>query len=166
MIRFAAGLAIIVFTAILGIYKYLDISSDYNSRQAALYDALDKRDQGKNLQQRIREIRRISALNDDAKKLDIERLLNIGAPGLEWRFVGQPLTRGSNKALYRYTFRIAGPSTYNDSQDLMERMNQLPGFVTYRYCFACTEAPRGTAPGLSMVQIEGYYYAYDPATFY
>jgi hypothetical protein len=166
MIRFAAGLAIIVFTAILGIYKYLDIASDANSRQAALYDALDKRDQGKNLQQRIREIRRISALNDDAKKLDIERLLNIGAPGMEWRFVGQPLTRGSNKALYRYTFRIAGPSTYNDSQDLLERMNQLPGFVTYRYCFACTEAPRGTAPGLSMVQIEGYYYAYDPATFY
>lgn len=166
MIRFAAGLAIIVFTAILGLYKYLDISGNFDARQAALYDALDKRDQGKNLQQRIREIRRISALNDDAKKLDIERLLNIGAPGMEWRFVGQPLTRGANKALYRYTFRIAGPTTYPESQDLLERMHKLPGFIAYRYCFACTEPPRGTEPGLSMVQIEGYLYAYDPATFY
>lgn len=166
MIRFAAGLAIIVFTAILGIYKYLDIRGDYDSRQSALYDALDKRDQGKNLQQRIREIRRISALNNDAKKLDVERLLNIGAPGLEWRVVGQPLTRGSNKALYRYTYRIAGPSTFTDSQNLMERMNQLPGFVIYRFCFACTEPPRGTSPNLSMVQIEGYLYAYDPDTLY
>lgn len=166
MIRFAAGLAIIIFAAILGIYKYLGNSSDFESRSYALEDALSKRDAGKDLQQRIRVIRKISLLNEDAQKFNIERMLDIGAPRLEWKFVGQPTIRGNNKALFRYTFRITGPATFAETNALLARMTQLPGFVPYRYCFACSATPRGTPPELSMVQIEGYVYAYDSATLY
>lgn len=166
MIKFAAGLAIIVFAAILGIYRYSSLSSDFDARAAALDEAVNKRDEGKDLQQRIRVIRKISLVNEDAQKFNIERLLDIGAPRLEWKFIGQPLIRGNNKALSRYTFRIAGPATYAESQALLDRMKQLPGFVPYRYCFACTGTPRGTPEDLSMIQIEGYLYAYDAATLY
>jgi hypothetical protein len=166
MIRFAAGLAIIVFTAILGIYRYLDLAESYTTRQDALSEALDKRDQGKNLKERIVGVRKTAMMDDDARKSNVERLLDIGAPRLEWKTVGQALVRDSNKAILRYTFRITGPATYADVQSLLERMNTMPGFVVYRMCFACTATPRGTPAELSMVQIEGYLYAYDPATLY
>lgn len=164
MIKFAVGLAIIVFTFIMGIYRYMDLSTQAEDRAIALEDALSKRDEGKNLSKRINKIRRTSIVTDDAEKFKIERLLDIGNPGMEWRFVGQPLVRGSNKALYRYTFRVSGPSTFAESQALLQRMNKLPGFVVYRYCFACTQTPRNTAEELRMVQIEGFMYAYDAKT--
>lgn len=165
MIRFAAGLAIIIFAGILGTYKYFSNASDFESRTEALQDALGKRDAGKDLQERIRVIRKISLLNEDAQKFNIERMLDIGAPRLEWKFVGQPTIRG-NKALFRYVFRVTGPASFQESNDLITRMSQLPGFVPYRMCFACSAPPRGTPPELSMVQIEGYVYAYDSATLY
>lgn len=166
MIRFAAGLAIIIFSGILGMYKYLDNAADYESRSIALEDALNKRDAGKDLQQRIRVIRKISVLNEDAQKFNIERMLDIGSPRLEWKFVGQPTVRGNNKSLFRYTFRVTGPATFAETNALIARMAQLPGFVPYRMCFACSATPRGTPTELSMVNIEGYLYAYDSATLY
>jgi|GEM_PF-1766872 len=166
MIRFAAGLAIIVFSLILGIYRYLDNADTYDARAQALSDSLEKRDQGKNLQERIKVIRSISLENKSVQKYTLENMLDIKAPRMEWRTVGQPLVRGANRALYRYNFRISGPSTFAESQALMERMVKMPGFVPYSYCFACSSVPRGTEPGLNMVQIEGYLYAYDPDKLY
>ncbi len=166
MIRFAAGIAIIVFTLMMGGYKYFDNASNFESREYALSDALDKRDAGKDLQKRIAEIRRVSQEIRFVQKNELERALDIGAPRLDLRIIGQPLIRGNNKALARYTFRIAGPATYAEAQGVLERMTRLPGFVPYSFCFACSSTPRGAPPELSMVQIEGYIYAYDKDTFY
>lgn len=166
MIRFAVGVGMVIFALIFGAYRFFDLSSRYEDLSVALEDAYGKRDEGKDLVQRIREIKKIGMVVEDAQKFNIERLLDIGAPGMEWRFVGQPLIRGNNRALYRYTYRISGPTTYADSQALLERMNQLPGFVVYRYCFNCIQPARGTPENLKMVQIEGYLYGYDAATLY
>ena len=166
MIRFAAGIAIIIFTLMLGGYTYFDNASGYESRTYALEDALSKRDAGKDLQKRIKDIRNVSLENGTVQKLNLERMLDIGAPRLDLRIIGQPLIRGNNKALARYTFRVAGPTTYPEAQAVLERMTRLPGFVPYSFCFACTSTPRGAPPELSMVQIEGYIYAFDEDTFY
>lgn len=165
MIRFTIGVAILIFSLLYGAYQYTSNSSAQAEREAALAEALDKRDEGKDLQQRIREIRRISIVNGDAQKFNLERVLEIGAPRLEWRFQGQPLVRG-NRALFRYTFRISGPSTAAEASAVLQRMNALPGFVPTRYCLNCSQPPRGTDPGLRMVLIEGFLYAYDPGTLF
>jgi hypothetical protein len=165
MIRFTAGLAILVFALIFGAYQYTSMKSDFAEREIALDEAMGKREQGKDIQQRITSIRRLSFVNNDAQKFNLERLLGIGAPRLEWRFQGQPLVRG-NRSLFRYTFRISGPATHAEAQDLLARMNALPGFVPFRYCLNCTAAPRGTPEGLRTVLIEGYLYAYDPGTLF
>lgn len=162
MIRFAAGLAIIFFTLIVGSYFVYQQKGIFESRQFALEDALSKRDEGKDLQKRIRDLRNRSMVAGDDQKFTIERRLDIGAPGMEWRFVGQPRLFGNNRALYRYTFRINGPATYDKAQALLRKLVTNPGYVPYRFCFACAQPPRGTAPNLRMVQIEGYLYVYDP----
>jgi hypothetical protein len=165
MIRFTTGIAILIFSLLYGAYQFTSNRTALAEREAALYEALDKRDEGKDLQQRIREIRRISLVNGDAQKFNLERLLEIGAPRLEWRFQGQPLVRGS-RALFRYSFRISGPSTAAEASSLLQRMNALPGFVPTRYCLNCSQPPRGTDPSLRMVLIEGFLYAYDPGTLF
>jgi len=165
MIRFTLGVAIMIFSLIYGIYQFTSHRSIRLEREAALTEALEKRNEGKDLQQRIREIRRLSMVNGDAQKFNLERVLEIGAPRLEWRFQGQPLVRG-NRALYRYSFRISGPSTAAEATALLQRMNGLPGFVPTRYCLNCNQPPRGTDPGLRMVMIEGFLYAYDPGTLF
>lgn len=163
MIRFALGLALIFFTLIVGTYFIYQQKDVFDARQFALEDALDKRTEGKALQKRIRELRNRSMVAGDDQKFTIERRLDIGAPGMEWRFIGQPRLFGNNRALYRYTFRIAGPATYDEAQELLRKLVTNPGYVPYRFCFACSQPPRGTPENLRVVQIEGYLYVYDPS---
>ena len=163
MIRFTVGMAILIFALLYGAYQYTSNRSTIADLRMAVQEAIDKRDQGKDLQQRLKSVRRISFVNEDAQKFNLERVLEIGAPRLEWRFQGQPLVRG-NRALFRYAFRISGPSTAAEATNLIGRMNSLPGFVLTRYCLNCTTAPRGTDPMLRMVLIEGFLFAYDPGT--
>jgi hypothetical protein len=165
MIKFTVGIAILVFSLIYGIYQGMANRTAIAEREIALQEALDKRDVGKDLQQRIRNIRRLSLVNQDAQKFNLERVLDIGAPRLEWRFQGPPLVRGS-RALYRYSFRVAGPSTAAEASALLNRMNSLPGFVPTRYCFNCTQVAKGLTPELRMVMIEGFLYAYDPGALF
>lgn len=166
MVRFAAGLAIIIFAGILGIYKYFGNQSDYETRAFALEDALDKRDAGKDLQKRIAVVRKMGFEIKSIQKNELERLLDIPSPRVELRIVGQPLIRGNNKALARYVFRVTGPATFDETYTILNRMTNMPGFVPYRFCFACSAPPRGAPADLSMIQIEGYIYAYDPDTLY
>jgi hypothetical protein len=166
MIKFAAGLALLIMTFILGTWLWLDQSSQLEAKRAGLEEAMSKRDEGRNLTARIKKIRAQSMITGDDQKFTIERLLDIGAPGLEWRFVGQPRLTGGNRALYRHTWRIIGPASFSQSQELLRRLVTLPGFVPYRYCFACGLEPKGTPKNQRMVQIEGYLYVYDPNTLY
>jgi hypothetical protein len=166
MMPFAIGVIIAIFSSVFGIYQYFSNTEATEQTAAALAEALDMKEQGQALSERIRQVRRTSLTMGDDQKFTLERLLDIGAPGLEWRFVGQPRQYGANRALYRHTFRISGATTYPEVQALLERMNQLPGFVVHRMCFACTQTPRGTPETLRMTQIEGYLYVYDPNTLY
>jgi hypothetical protein len=161
MIRFTIGIALMIFSLLYGGYQFFSNRSAMRDLELALQESLDKRDQGKDLQERLRAVRRISLVNEDAQKFNLERVLDIGAPRLEWRFQGQPMIRG-NRAMYRYSFRISGPSSAEEVARLLAKMNTLPGFVPTRYCLNCSQPPRGTDPNLRMVIIEGFLYAYDP----
>lgn len=166
MIRFAIGLTLVVCSLLIGGYMYWDQTKQIEDARYALIDAESRQDEAGQLQNRIRMARRTAMVSGDDQKFTIERLLDIGAPGLEWRFVGTPRQYGSNRALYRHTFRISGPTTYAESQEVMRKLATLPGFVPYKYCFACSVPPKDTPASLQMVQIEGYLYVYDPNTLY
>ncbi|PIZ31724.1 MAG: hypothetical protein COY40_01280 [Alphaproteobacteria bacterium CG_4_10_14_0_8_um_filter_53_9] len=166
MIRFAIGLTLLVCSILIGGYMFWDNTGKIERARYELEDTYSRQDDAGKLQQRIRTARRTAMVAGDDQKFTIERLLDIGAPGLEWRFVGTPRQYGSTRALYRHTFRIVGPTTYAESQEVMRKLVTLPGFVPYKYCFACTVAPKDTPPELQMVQIEGYLYVYDPNTLY
>ena len=166
MIRFAAGIAILCFTLILGLYTYADRANLVDIKQRTLRETEQERENAKNLQNRIAGIRRLSIPQGDDQKFTLERLLNIGAPGLELRFIGQPRISSGNRSLYRHTFRISGPATFADALETTQRMSTLPGFAVYKFCYACTKKPRDVPAELEMVLIEGYLYVFDPNTLY
>ena len=161
MIRFTLGLAIIVFTLIITVIQYLNNSELLFAKERGLAEVQMRLNDAKDLQTRVKNIRNISMPMGDDQKFTLERKLEIGAPGMELRFVGQPRYAGGNRALFRHTFRITGPATFEDSVKALERMNKLPGFALYKYCFACSNTPKGTPDNLKMVQIEGYLYVYN-----
>ena len=161
MMRFTIGLAVMVFTLIIGGYQYFENNSLLEAKKTGLRDVQQRLEEALSLQQRVKNIRKVSMLMGDDQKFTLERLLNIGAPGMELRFVGQPRYAGGNRALFRHTFRINGPATFEDSVKVLAQMATLPGFAPYKYCFACSNVPKGTPENLEMIQIEGYLYVYD-----
>ncbi|MDD9911613.1 MAG: hypothetical protein OXR68_05450 [Alphaproteobacteria bacterium] len=162
MMRFTLGLALIVFTVIIGLYQYLENADLLAAKERGLLEVHERLDNAKNLQARVKNIRKVSMLMGDDQKFTLERLLDIGAPGMELRFVGQPRYAGGNRALFRHTFRITGPATFANSTKVLEKMASLPGFAPYKYCLGCSNPPKGSPEHLKMVQIEGYLYVYDP----
>lgn len=165
MMRFMLGASLLLLTVVWGIYTYTSNRDLYDIKLAGLEEAEQRRDEGKNLQARMKTIRTISMAVGDDQKFTIERRLGIGAPAMEFRFLGQPRVYGGNRALYRHSFRISGPATYADSQEVMRKLVTLPGYVPTKYCFGCALPPKNTPDNKKMVQIEGYLYVYDPASF-
>lgn len=161
MMRFTIGLALIVFTLMIGGYQYMDNQSLIEAKQKGLRDVKGQLEDALALQSRIQNIRKVSMLMGDDQKFTLERMLDIGAPGLELRIIGQPRYAGGNRALFRHTFRIAGPADFADGMAVLQKMSNLPGFAPYQYCFGCTNTPKGTPASQRMVQIEGYLYVYD-----
>lgn len=165
MIRFTLGLSLICLTFILGGYMWLQNRDLVQARQDGLYRLMQERDDAQDLQRRISSIKKLSLVRGDDQKLTLERMLDIGTPGMELRFIGQ--AQGSaERGLLRHTFRISGPATFGEAQSVLERMASLPGFTSYKFCYACARAPKGTPQNRKMVDIEGYLYVYDPNTFY
>lgn len=165
MIRFTLGLAVVFITVVLGGYMWFNNKSLILAKTDGLYRAQQERDEALNLKGKIRNIRKLSLVRGDDQKLTLERMLDIGNPGMELRFVGQAQSAG-DAGLLRHTFRISGPATFDESLSVVKRMAQMPGFNMYKYCFACSRAPKGTPASRKMVDIEGYLYVYDPNTFY
>lgn len=161
MMRFTIGLALLVFTLIIGLYQYYDNSSLIEAKQRGLRNVEERLNDALTLQERVKNIRNVTMLQGDDQKFPLERALNIGEPGMEFRFVGQPRYAGSNRGLFRHTFRITGPATFEDTVKVLNTMAGIKGFAPYKYCIGCTAAPKGTPKGFEMVQIEGYLYVYD-----
>lgn len=165
MLRFTFGLAIVCMTVIFGGYLWFGNNSLLEAKKNGVYAAEQKRDEALGLQTKIRQIRKLSLVRGDDQKLTLERMLDIGAPGLQLRFVGQAKTSG-NQGLIRHTFRVNGPATFAESHAMLAKMSSLPGFSVYKYCYACSRSPKGTPANRKMVNVEGYLYVYDPNTFY
>ncbi len=162
MMRFTLGLAIIVFTLIIGAYQYTQNGELLETKRHGLHEIESRLDDAILLQGRVKNVRKVSMTMGDDQKFTLERMLMIGAPGMELRFVGQPRYAGGNRALFRHTFRISGPASFMDSVNVLKQMTTLKGFAPYKYCYACTKTPKDTPKNLKMVQIEGYLYVYDP----
>ena len=161
MMRFTFGLAILVFTVIIGLYQYFENTSLIEAKERGLRDVKQRLDDALTLQERVKNVRNISMLEGDDQKFPLERALNIGEPGMQLRFVGQARYAGSNRGLFRHTFRITGPATFEDTVQVLQTMSGIKGFAPYKYCIGCANTPKGTPDGFRMVQIEGYLYVYD-----
>ncbi len=163
MLRFTLGLAIIAFTLIIGTFQFVQNQQTIEVRKRAVSEADRRRDEALRLEGMLADVKQNTMLQGDDQKFTIERTLDIGDPGLTLRFIGQPRPLVSNQGLYRHIFRITGPATYEQMNNVIKKMAELPGFAPYRFCYGCSKTPKGTADNLAMVLIEGYIYVHDPA---
>ncbi|MAF31362.1 MAG: hypothetical protein VXY83_04670 [Pseudomonadota bacterium] len=165
MMKFTLGIAILVFTAIVGSYKYMENEDLIVAKKRGLIEAKDKLDRYQRIEQRSKQIPKFAVVRGDDKKNIIERLLEIGEPGLKFNFIGQARRQDAHLGIIRHTFKITGPATFNETQELLKKMQtlpSLPGFVIYNLCFGCGATNEQLAEDQHMINIEGYLYAYDP----
>ena len=164
MMRFTIGLVLLAFTIVVGGYQLYNNNDLIQVRERGVRDLQHKLDQNQRLILQLQKVRQQTMQRGQDQKFTIERMLNIGEPGLSFSFVGQPQRAGANNAFYRHTYRISGPGTFGDAYAVLKELAKRPGFSVYKYCFGCTRTPRNAPDNTHMVQIEGYLYVYDPQT--
>lgn len=165
MMKFTLGIAILVFTAIVGSYKYVENEDLLIAKQRGLIEAKDKLERFLRIEQRSKQVPKFAVARGDDKKNIIERLLEIGEPGLKFNFIGQARRQDAHLGIIRHTFKITGPATFSQTQEVLKKMQtlpSLPGFVIYNFCYGCGTTNKELEADEQMVNIEGYLYAYDP----
>lgn len=162
MMKFTLGIAILVFTLIVGSYEYMDNETLIAAKQRGLKEAEAKRDRYNRIERRSKQVSQFAIPRGEDKKNTIERLLNIGEPGLKFSFIGQARRETAHLGIIRHTFKISGPATFAEASKVIADLHERPGFVVYRTCFDCGFSKKELAENQHIVNIEGYLYAYDP----
>lgn len=161
MMKFTLGLAIIAFTLIVGSYKFIENDELIAARKFGLKDAIARRDETRMLKAKVQSVKKIGMVEGKDQKFSIERMLDIGTPGLEFSFVGQG--RGANDAtIYRHSFRIEGPADFASTMRVLRDLSKSPGFVVNKICYACRTNRTPLPDGQVIIQIEGFLYVYNP----
>lgn len=163
MMKFTLGLAIIAFTMIVGSYQYLENVELISSRELGLKDAINRRTELQDLKQRVEGIKELGMIEGKDQKFNIERLLNIGTPGLEFSFIGQGRNPNSVEAIYHHSFRIAGPTDFATTMRVLRELSTKPGFIVSKICYSCQKSRKALPEGTVMIQIEGFLYVYNPS---
>ncbi len=163
MMQFTLGLAIIAFTLIVGSYQYFENDDLIKSRKYALEEAINRRTEMQRLKLKVAGIKNISMETGNDQKFSIEKMLNIGAPNLEFNFIGQGKSSNNSGVIYRHSFRIKGPASFSETMDILRKLSKQKGFVVSRVCYSCQKSRKELPNGKVIVQIEGFLYVYNPA---
>jgi hypothetical protein len=162
MMKFTLGMAIIAFTMIVGSYQFLENDQLIAAREFGLKEAIARRDEMRQLKQKVEGIKKLGMVEGKDQKFNIERMLKIGSPGLEFSFTGQGRAPNSQEAIYKHTFKIEGPADFASTLSILRDLSTQPGFVVNRICYGCiknrAELPKSTV----LIQIEGFLYVYNP----
>lgn len=161
MIKFTLGLAIIAFTLIVGAYKYFENNDLISARERGLRSAQKRLEESANLAAELTSIKDYAMPSGEDQKFNIERMLGIGAPGMEFTFLGQSRVTGA-EAVYRHNYKISGMSTFTELMALLEDIISRPGFTITKICFACGRSAQSDETNTYFVIIEGLLYVYDP----
>jgi hypothetical protein len=160
--KFTLGLAIIAFTMIVGSYQFIENNDLIATREFGLKDAMVRRDDHRLLKSKVEGIRKIGMIEGKDQKFNIERMLNIGSPGLEFNFIGQGRNPNSTEAIYRHSFRITGPTDFASTMRILRELSTQSGFVVNKICYACQRSRKALPDGKVIIQIEGFLYVYNP----
>ena len=161
MMKFTLGIAILVFTLIVGSYEYMDNEALIIAKERGLEDAKAKRDRYNRIERRSKQVSQFAIPRGEDKKNTIERLLEIGEPGLKFGFIGQARRETAHLGIIRHTFKISGPATFSQATKVITKLHEHPGFIIYKTCFDCGFSKKELEENHHNVNIEGYLYAYD-----
>lgn len=162
MMRFTFGVAILIFTIIMGGYQYFSNKDTIMLTENSLANIEQKYQRSTRVQTRLADIKNSAIPRGQDQKNTIERILELDRLNATFTFLGKPTLAGGSATVYRYNYRIQGSMTYANSYKLIQKLNNHPGFSVFKVCYGCQRRPRDLPETQHMVQIEGYLYVYDP----
>jgi hypothetical protein len=164
MFQFTLGLVLMAFSIIVGGFQYMENNAAVDAQRKKLDQAIrDKKEAGR-FSKKIDIIKEITLRKGEDQKLNIERAIELPR-NLEFRYTSEADPNSpENKFFYRHNFEIAGLTNFVTGVQLINKLENMNGFVIYSACFGCLSLPAGVIPDPSekMIQIKGIVYVYNP----
>lgn len=164
MVRFSIGVSLLILSLFIGVTQYFDNVDRIQGAEARF----------ERTQQQVREMGQFSERLDAAKEMAMERgndqrarlenTFNLREIGLQFQFTASPRPDApESQFFYRHEFQISGQATFFDVFNLLNTMENTPGFIINYVCIRCdnlnVQAPEG---GKEPVSIRGYLNVYNP----
>lgn len=162
MMKFTLGIAILAFTLIVGTYQHFENIDMIAIKERALKEAEKKKRKYQGIESRSKLVSRMAIAKGEDKKNTIERLLGIGEPNLSFEFIGQSKQIQGVDSIYKHSYRIEGPTNFDDLMKTVKSLRSIPGFIVNKVCYGCGSSRKKFKEGEHPVIIEGQLYVYDP----
>ena len=160
MIKFATGLAIIIFTLVIGSYSYFENQSSLVRKQATLRTLETESTEIKKFSSRMEKVKKLSLELGQDQKSNIDKLLGFTDYQLAFKFTQQD--NNVNQKVLKHNFTITGEASYSKIIKTMERVVRTPGFVITSTCLNCKGSVRSRLKDQIPVTIKGVLYVYNP----
>jgi len=164
MVQFTIGLILIAISLIFGGVQFLENNTILQVQQKQLDQARSDKEAAGRFAKKIETIKEVTLRKGEDQKLNIERAIAL-PQRLEFRYTSEADANSpENQYFYRHNFEIAGITNFYTGLQLINKLENMNGFVIYSACFGCLTPPSGTEPAENekMIQIKGTVYVYNP----
>jgi hypothetical protein len=166
MLKFTFGLILLAFSTIVGGFRYLENRTLITNQERQYEQAVRDKQEAGRMAKKIEAIKELTLRRGEDQRLNLERTIGL-PPNIEFRFTSEADPNSpENQYFYRHNFEITGMTDFYTGLRLLNRLENMTGFVVYSACFACLSPPMGTegAENERMFQIKGLVYVYNPET--
>ncbi|MBI1364089.1 MAG: hypothetical protein GC134_08895 [Proteobacteria bacterium] len=166
MIQFTIGLILSAFALIVGGFQFMENLNGIKVQRNQLAQAIrDKQEAGK-FAKKIEAIKEVTLKKGEDQKLNIERAIEL-PKNVEFKYTSEADPNSQdNRFFYRHNFEITGLTDFVTGLRLVNKLENMNGFVLFSACFGCLSLPSGAEPepNQRMIQIKGFVYVYNPET--
>ena len=164
MIHFSIGISLIILTLIIGGTQFFDKLDKIEGAEARLERTEKRAQEMSQFSQRLSETKKLTMKKGNDQRARLEGALGLREMGLNLQFTSSPEPDSvETRFFFSHKFTISGQTSFFDAFNLVNKLEQTPGFVVNYVCIRCQniriESPE---QGKEPVQIRGLINVHNP----
>ena len=164
MVKFSIGISLIILTLFIAGNQYFENQNNIQNAENKLERTKQKIKEMSQFSQRLTTAKSLAMKRGNDQRARLESNLGLTEMGLALKFTSSPRPDSREaQFFYRHEFTISGQTRFFDAFNLVNTLEQTPGFVLNYVCIRCENINIETPEdGKEPLRIRGFLNVYNP----
>lgn len=164
MVKFSIGASLIILSLMIGLSQYFDNKAKIQGAETRLERTKQQVREMGQFSQRLEAAKKLAMPKGNDQRARLESSLGLAEMGLDLTFTSSPRPDSPDlQTIYRHEYQISGQATFFDAFNLLNTLENTPGFIVNYVCFKCKNINiQDPEEGKSPMAIRGFLNVYNP----